>query len=121
MKSIGTKIEKYKSMSLNKKLNVYNKPKFVYIPLISGGDTNITITVKKGDYVFKGTEVGHRKGDYSLPIHSSVSGTVVDFIDKTIYSGEKVKCVLIENDFKESIEKKHQIKKNINEDRKSVV
>lgn len=115
MKSIGTKIENNEVLSLNKRINVYNKPKFVYIPLIVGNDTNITVTVKKGDYVFKGKEVGHRKGDFSLPIHSSVSGTVIDFVNKPIYNRKKVKCVLIENDFKENIEKKYQEVKKINE------
>ena len=34
-------------------LLVFNKPKIVYIPLISGNDTNITILVNKGEYVYK--------------------------------------------------------------------
>lgn len=95
-------------------LIVYNKPKKVYIPLISGNDTNITILVNKGEYVYKGSIVGKRKGDFRIPIHSSVSGTVLDFEEKTCFTGEKVKCVVIENDFKEKIEQKINVKKNIN-------
>ncbi len=106
------KIDKHKLN--NEKLIVYNKPEKVYIPLISGNDTNITILAKKGEYVYKGSIIGKRKGDFRIPIHSSVSGTVLDFEEKTCYTGEKVKCIVIENDFKEKIEQKLSIKKTIN-------
>ena len=106
------KIDKHKLT--NDKLLVYNKPKKVYIPLISGNDTNITILVKKGEYVYKGSIIGKRKGDFRIPIHSSVSGTVLDFEEKTCFNGEKVKCVVIENDFKEKIEQNLSVKRSIN-------
>ena len=93
---------------------VYNKPKIVYIPLISGNDTDITILVNKGEYVYKGSIIGKRKGDFRIPIHSSVSGTVLDFKEKLCFNGKKVKCVVIENDFKEKIENKTNVTKNIN-------
>ena len=70
--------------------------KYVYIPLISGNDTNITVAVKKGDYVYKGTVIGKRKGIFRIPIHSSVSGTVIDYEEKYVSNGKKVKCVVIE-------------------------
>lgn len=95
-------------------LVVFNKPNKVYIPLISGNDTDITILVKKGEYVYKGSIVAKSKGDFRIPIHSSVSGTVIDFVEKTSFYGDKVKCILIENDFKEKIEQKAFVKKNIN-------
>lgn len=94
-------------------LLVFNKPKIVYIPLISGNDTNITILVNKGEYVYKGSMIAKRKGDFRIPIHSSVSGTVLDFEERTCFNGEKIKCVVIENDFKEKIEQKTTVKKNI--------
>lgn len=93
---------------------VYNKPKRVYIPLISGNDTDITILASVGEYVYKGSIIGKRKGDFRIPIHSSVSGTVVDFEEHTCFNGEKVKCMVIENDFKEKIEQKISVKRHIN-------
>lgn len=99
----------------NDELVIFNKPKIVYIPLISGNDTNITILVNKGEYVYKGSMIAKRKGDFRIPIHSSVSGTVLDFEERTCFNGEKVKCVVIENDFKEKIEQKTTVKKNITE------
>lgn len=106
------KIDKHKLT--DDELIIYNKPKKVYIPLVSGDDTDITILVNKGEYVYKGSIVGKRKGDFRIPIHSSVSGTVLDFEEKTCFNGKKVKCVVIENDFKEKIEQKVNVKKTIN-------
>lgn len=95
------KIPSHKSEIKNKKLAIYNKPEYVYIPLVNGNDTDITILVKKGDYVYKGTHLGKRKGNIKVPIISTVSGKVVDFVAKPYMDGTEVKCVKIENDFKE--------------------
>jgi len=111
----GLKIPKYKEMSIKNKLNVYNKPSKVYIPLISSNDEDITVLVKKDDYVFKGSIIGKRKGNFKTPIFSSVSGKVIDFEERTIHSGKKVKCVVIENDFKEKIEKGFKTRDKLNE------
>ena len=94
---IGTKIDIGKELTKAKKLGFFTRPKYVYIPLISGNDRDITAVVKKGEYVYKGSVVGKRKGTYRLPIHSSVSGTVTDFIEKKYIDGSLVKCVVIEN------------------------
>lgn len=109
----GIRLPKYKKISTIKAVNTYNKPKVVYIPLISQADTDITALVKKGDYVYKGTIVGKSKGNLRIPIHASISGNVLDFEEKTYLNGLKVKCVVIENDFKEKIEKRNNIKKEI--------
>lgn len=102
----GLKISSKKSMSVKNKLNEYLNPEYVYIPLISGSDTNISIFVKKNDYVYKGSILGKRQGNFPIPILSSVSGTVIGFEEKYYVNGEKVKCVVIQNDFKELVEKK---------------
>jgi electron transport complex protein RnfC len=112
--AIGIKIPKFKELSVKNKISIYNKPKYIYIPLISQNDTNITVMVKKDDYVFKGSIIGKRKGNLRIPIHSSVSGTVVDFEEKLYMNGEKVKCVVIQNDFKEKIETRKSVRKTIN-------
>lgn len=109
--SKGIKLLGHKELTKNKKLGVCNKPKYVYIPLISQNDTNITILVKKGDYVYKGSHIGKRKGNLRIPIISSVSGTVIDFVTKTYHNGDQVKCVQIENDFKEKYEDNRMTRK----------
>ena len=108
------KVKIAKKFLTEDELVVFNKPSKVYIPLISGNDTDITILVKKGEYVHKGSIVAKSKGDFRIPIHSSVSGTVIDFVERTSFYGDKVKCILIENDFKEKIEEKAFVKKEIN-------
>lgn len=111
----GIRINKGKELTKSKKLVFYNKPKKVYIPLISGGDRNVTVIVKKGDYIHKGSIVAKRKGKYKIPIYSSVSGTVIDFEEKYCNDGDLVKCVVIENDFKERIERNHFVRERIND------
>ena len=95
-------LPKYKKQTLGHALTKYMRPKYVYIPLINAGDTNITVLVQKGDYVNKGTPVARRKGTFKIPLISSVSGTVVGFEEHLCYNGEMVKCIKIENDFKDS-------------------
>lgn len=115
----GIKISKGKELTKDKKLLFYRRPKYIYIPLISGNDKNITVLVKKGDYVYKGSIIGKRKGNMSLPIFSSISGTVIDIVPKTYFNDETINCVVIENDFKEKIELKPQLREKINDYTKS--
>lgn len=111
----GIKIDIGKDLTKNKKLNFFVRPKFVYIPLVTSNNMDVTTIVKKGDYIYKGSIIGKSKGNNRLPIHSSVSGTVVDFVEKRYVNGSLVKCVLIENDFKEKTEEKQVVRKNIND------
>lgn len=116
---IGLKLPKKKHMSLNKVLTVYTAPEKVYIPLVSSGDTEIVPLVKKGDYVFKGQVLGRRKGDIKTPVFSSVSGVVSGFEEVDHQVKLRVTAVVIDNDFKERIEKSQSIRKDINKISKS--
>lgn len=100
----GVKIPKRKSMSIKEKTTTWIKPEKVYIPLIVLNDTDITILVKKDDYVLKGSVIGRKKGDLKVPIHSSISGKVLDIEECTYMNGNKVKCIVIENDYKEKMD-----------------
>lgn len=106
----GIRLESHKKETKDKIISVYNKPKFVYIPLISCNSTDVTILAKKGEYVYKGSPVGKRKGSMKFPIISTVSGTVVDYVTRPYLNGEEVKCVKIENDFKEKVIENKKIK-----------
>lgn len=106
------KIEKHKLK--NNELLYFNNPEVVYIPLISGDDTDITVLVNKNEYVYKGSIIAKRKGDFRIPIFSSISGTVIDFVERTCFNGQKVKCIVIKNDFKEAVEQNAVIKDKIN-------
>lgn len=112
---VGIKNVTGKELTKSKKLAFFNKPRYVYIPMISGRNTDITVVVKKGDYVYRGSIVGKRRGNFKIPIYSSVSGIVVDIVEKPCLTGAQVKCVMIENDFKEEVEHPYTIKQNIND------
>ena len=105
---IGIKLEKNKKMSITKEVLRMDAPKYVSIPLANGNDQNVTVLVKKDEYVCKGQMIGKTKGKFSIPLFSSVSGTVVDFVEKNGTNGLPVKCVVIENDFKEREEEKKE-------------
>ncbi len=110
---LDVKLNRNRHMSTKKKLSIYDKPKYVYIPLISGNDTNLTLLVKKGSYVYKGSVLARRKGKFRIPIHSSVSGKVVRIEDKYCYNGKKVNTVVIENDFQEKYKDSKGVKRNL--------
>lgn len=111
---VGKKIDIGKELSGYSEIETFLDPKYVYVPLVSGSDKNITVVVKKGDYVYKGSIVGKSKGNFRIPIHSSVSGIVVDFVERYYQDGKLIKCVKIENDFKEQTAYKQEKKNNIN-------
>ena len=46
---VGKKLDFGKELSKYNKVNTFLKPKYIYIPLVSGSDKNITIVAKKGD------------------------------------------------------------------------
>jgi len=75
-------------------------PATVYIPLSQHIGAPANPIVKKGDAVFVGTLVGEAGGFVSAPVHSSVSGTVVDVKDLTIGNGTLQKYIIIESDGK---------------------
>jgi len=112
---LGIKIPKYKSISLKKDFIEYKSPDKVYIPLVNGYDTDVTILVKKGEYVYKGDMIGKTKGLFRVPIISSVSGVVSDFQEMSYAFGDTVKCVVIENDKNDNYKEDKEIKKNISD------
>ena len=54
--------------------------------------------VKPGQYVLMGQKVGEPVGYMGAPVHSSVSGVVKGIKPRTVASGARVDCVIIEND-----------------------
>jgi len=54
--------------------------------------------VKPGQHVLMGQKVGEPAGYMGAPVHSSVSGVVKGIKPRTVASGARVDCVIIEND-----------------------
>ena len=66
--------------------------------------------VKKGDSVCVGTMVGMPAEGLSVPVYSSVSGTVADVRDMMLSSGQMSKAVVIESDGYNTVAKSKQRK-----------
>ncbi len=107
----GLKIPKHKHMSL-KQLNTYLEPDKIYIPLISGGDTDLEVYFNIGDTVKKGDVIARRKTSFKTPIFSSVSGKIIGEEEVSYQTGIKVNALVIENDKKETA-KNIKVRKDI--------
>lgn len=78
-------------------------PGVVYIPLLQHIGAPCVPVVSKGEYVKVGQKIGEAQGFVSIPVHSSVSGTVQALKEMPLQGGTKVLCVVIENDFKDEL------------------
>lgn len=101
-----------KKMS-NGQLNSYLKPEYIYLPLFIANSDNVTLLVKKGDYVYKGDIVARKRDESKLSIYSSISGIIEDIVEKLYHNNKIIKCLKIKNDFKESYRTKRNENKNL--------
>ena len=76
-------------------------PKQVAIPMLQHVGTPCTPLVQVGDHVLKGQKIGDGEG-LCVPVHASVSGTVVAIEPRPHVNGRMITAVVIENDFKET-------------------
>ena len=72
----------------------------IYIPLESKMGYKYKETIKVGDYIQVGQVIG-KNSIAEIPLISTTSGFVVGFENKYIGNKKKVKCLVVENDFKE--------------------
>ena len=89
----------------------YVDPEFVYLAITNARCAQGESYVKVGDKVKMGQVIGLRKGPFfEQPIHSTVSGEVVDVVKKFHRSGKLTEFVQIRNDhqntFDESIKER---------------
>ena len=89
-----------KPMTKNSELKELKDAVLLYVPLSQHiGSPSIPV-VEIGDYVKKYEKIGEISGNISANIHSPVSGDVVDVVEHFIANGNKVKTIIIANDFK---------------------
>lgn len=88
-----------KELTLNKPIEVMEQTKLLIIPLSQhiGAPCNPVVSI--GDMVKRGQKIGEPTGFVSAPVHSSVSGKVIDIADSINAMGRLVKSIYIENDF----------------------
>lgn len=78
-------------------------PEKVSIPMLQHMGAPCTPTVKVGDMVKVGQKIGESENSFSVPIHSSVSGTVTEIVDRLGVSGQPLQNIVIETDGKQEI------------------
>ncbi|MDD3164448.1 MAG: electron transport complex subunit RsxC [Oscillospiraceae bacterium] len=91
-----------KAMSCDKAIEVFPAPKQVVIPMSQHIGAPCKPLVKKGDTVTVGQKIGDNAG-MCVPVHASVSGTVLAVEPRPYTGGTDVMSVVIENDFQDTL------------------
>lgn len=94
----GAHIEEHKEFSEAKPIELQVLPSVVHIPLLQGSGSVNQPLVKKGDRVLKGQLIGSSEATFGSPVHSSVSGTVLEISPRYTAEGKRVDCITIERD-----------------------
>lgn len=100
----GLHIQDFKEATSSKPIKTAEGGREYVFPLQQHIGAPLEATVKKGDYVRVGDVIAdNREAFMSVPLHSSVSGTVTAVEPRVHTSGFKVTSVVVENDFKYEI------------------
>ncbi len=94
----GAHIPHYKSYTEDKPITRLSSPKEVIIPLLQHMGAPCEPLVKVGDKVKIGQKIGESEELFSAPVHASVSGTVTAIEPRTVPTGDKDDCIVIEAD-----------------------
>lgn len=96
----GVDLPKNKYYTKDSKIEEIKPPKVLYFPMSMHIGKPADVVVEVGDKVKMGSLLGKIDGNISASLHSSVSGTVIDILERDSFRG-KSKTVVIENDFKD--------------------
>ena len=99
----GITLEPHKISSEYKEISDIGDPPYIYLKNNMHKGTPANVVVSIGDQVKIGTLVASKSGIYSAALHSPISGKVID-IKTEIDSTNEIKTIIIENDFKNTIE-----------------
>lgn len=98
----GTYLSKNKHLTEKKEIEQATIPKLLIFPMTMHIGNSANPIVSVGDKVKIGSLIGEKVGLLSAVIHSSVSGQVKAIEERQV--GDKLTtCVIVENDFEESI------------------
>ncbi len=89
----------FKSLTRQKKIEVFSDPDELIFPVIQHSGQPASVIVKKGDQVCVGQKIAAAADGISANVHASVSGTVVGIEDYVHYTGISVLSIIIQNDF----------------------
>ncbi len=98
----GTHITEHKNTK-DSKIEVMPAPKTLYIPLSQHIGAMCEPIVRVGEMVCLGQVIGEAPGKLATPVHSSVSGKIVNIRAVNSVQGNAIKTVVIENDYKDTL------------------
>lgn len=87
-----------KSATENKSIIEIPAPKVMVYPMIQHIGAPCTPCVSVGDTVKIGDKIGESDSFVSVPVHATVSGTVISIEARRHPSGKMINCVIVEND-----------------------
>ena len=87
-----------KELSKDKPITEIKPGKMLCFPLSQHIGAPATAIVAKGDRVLRGQKSAEANGFVSVPIYSSVSGTVTAIEPRRVVTGDSVMSIIIEND-----------------------
>ena len=99
----GTHPHDNKEHTANKPIQNLTPSKIMVYPMSQHIGAPCEPIVTKGDRVLMGQKIGEAKAFVSVPVHSTVSGTVIAVEPRPHPNGTKVMSVVIENDFADEL------------------
>lgn len=105
-------IKEANKMKIDDKVHEFLNPDYLYIPFKEG----LELAVKTNNTIYK-EQVLLKNNEYF--IYSPISGKVLGKTDSMKLNNKEIECIVIENDFKEKVNKKKGTVKYINEYSKS--
>ena len=101
-------IKEANNINFDKTINHFLNPDYIYIPIIKGMKLNKSNEVKvyRDELLLKGSEFN---------IYSPISGEIKSIDNNKYIHNERIKTIVIENDFKETVKKRIPAVKYINE------
>lgn len=97
----GVHTDGRKNLSEDSKLKTASVPEEIVIPMSQHIGVACTPLVKAGDWVGLGQKIGDGKG-LCVPVHASVSGTVLAVEPRLHSNGREVLSVVIKNDYEDT-------------------
>ncbi|MBQ6895092.1 MAG: electron transport complex subunit RsxC, partial [Clostridia bacterium] len=99
----GTHPHDNKEHTADKPIQNLTPSKIMVYPLSQHIGAPCEPLVKKGDRVLMGQKIGESSAFVSVPVHSTVSGTVIAVEPRLHPNGTKVMSVVVENDFSDEL------------------
>ncbi len=91
----------HSKITASEKIQIAKLPQRVVIPLRQHIGATCEPLVEEGDHVKTGQKIGDSTSFVSVPIHASISGTVVGISTQLSPTGDEVQSIIIESDGKD--------------------